>query len=143
MFMGEYQHNLDDKGRLIIPAKIRNQVGAKMVFTRGMEGCIFGYSVDEWQKIEAKLAKLPLTKRNVRAFMRLFYSGAMECEFDKQGRVNLTTTLKEHAGLTKECIIIGVSNRIEIWSLEKWTEFSNQANDDYDEIAENLDDIEL
>ncbi|CCI87201.1 division/cell wall cluster transcriptional repressor MraZ [Lactobacillus gigeriorum] len=143
MFMGEYQHNLDDKGRLIIPAKIRNQVGAKMVFTRGMEGCIFGYSIDEWQKIEAKLAKLPLTKRNVRAFMRLFYSGAMECEFDKQGRVNLTTTLKEHAGLTKECIIIGVSNRIEIWSLEKWTEFSNQANDDYDEIAENLDDIEL
>ncbi|KRN14741.1 cell division protein MraZ [Lactobacillus gigeriorum DSM 23908 = CRBIP 24.85] len=141
--MGEYQHNLDDKGRLIIPAKIRNQVGAKMVFTRGMEGCIFGYSIDEWQKIEAKLAKLPLTKRNVRAFMRLFYSGAMECEFDKQGRVNLTTTLKEHAGLTKECIIIGVSNRIEIWSLEKWTEFSNQANDDYDEIAENLDDIEL
>lgn len=143
MFMGEYRHNLDSKGRLIIPAKIRNQVGDKMVFTRGMEGCIFGYSLDEWHKIEAKLAKLPLTKRNVRAFMRLFYSGAMECEFDKQGRVNLTTTLKEHAELTKECVIIGVSNRIEIWSLKHWTKFADQENEDYDDIAENLDEIEL
>ena len=132
MFMGEYHHNLDSKGRLIIPAKLRNQIGNKMVFTRGMEGCIFGYSMEEWQKIEAKLAKLPLTKRNTRKFMRLFYSGAMESEFDKQGRVNFTSTLKAHAGLTKECVIVGVSDRIEIW-----------ANEVYDDIAENLDDIEL
>lgn len=143
MFMGEYHHNLDSKGRLIIPAKLRDQIGNKMVFTRGMEGCIFGYTIDVWQEIEAKLAKLPLTKRNARNFTRLFYSGAMESEFDKQGRVNLTTTLKKHAGLTKECVIAGVSNRIEIWSKERWDSFAKEANENYDDIAENLDDIEL
>ena len=143
MFMGEYHHNLDSKGRLIIPAKLRDQIGDKMVFTRGMEGCIFGYTIDVWQEIEAKLAKLPLTKRNARNFTRLFYSGAMESEFDKQGRVNLTTTLKRHAGLTKECVIVGVSNRIEIWSKERWDSFAEEANENYDDIAENLDDIEL
>ena len=143
MFMGEYHHNLDSKGRLIIPATLRNHIGNKMVFTRGMEGCIFGYSMEEWQKIEAKLAKLPLTKRNTRKFMRLFYSGAMESEFDKQGRVNFTSTLKAHAGLTKECVIVGVSDRIEIWAKERWDSFEEEANEDYDDIAENLDDIEL
>lgn len=143
MFMGEYHHNLDSKGRLIIPARLRTQIGDKMIFTRGMEGCIFGYTTEAWQKIEAKLAQLPLTKRNARSFTRLFYSGAMECEFDKQGRVNLTTTLKKHASLVKECVIVGVSDRIEIWSKERWEEFSEQANENYDDIAEDLDDIEL
>ncbi|MCT7815078.1 MAG: division/cell wall cluster transcriptional repressor MraZ, partial [Lactobacillus iners] len=109
MFMGEYHHNLDSKGRLIIPAKFRDQIGDEIIFTRGMEGCIFGYPQAEWQKIEAKLAKLPLTQRSARKFTRLFYSGAMETEFDKQGRVNLTATLKEHADLIKECVIVGVS----------------------------------
>lgn len=143
MFMGEYHHNLDNKGRLIIPAKFRNQIGKLIVFTRGMEGCIFGYPISEWQKIEAKLAQLPLTKKNARNFMRIFYSGAMEAEFDKQGRVNFSTTLKEYAGLEQECIIIGVSNRIEIWSAERWQKFSEQASEDYDDIAENLDDIDF
>lgn len=141
--MGEYHHNLDSKGRLIIPAKLRAQIGKKMVFTRGMEGCIFGYTMDTWHELEAKLAHLPLTKRNVRNFMRLFYSGAMECEFDKQGRVNLTATLKRHAGLDKECVIVGVSNRIEIWSQKRWHDFCAGANQNYDDIAENLDDLEL
>lgn len=143
MFMGEYHHNLDSKGRLIIPAKFRDQIGENVVFTRGMEGCIFGYPLPEWQKIEAKLAKLPLTKRSARKFTRLFYSGAMETEFDKQGRVNLTTTLKTHAGLEKECVIVGVSDRIEIWSAQRWTDFAEDANENYDDIAEDLDDIEL
>lgn len=143
MFMGEYHHNLDNKGRLIIPAKFRNQIGKLIVFTRGMEGCIFGYPISEWQKIEAKLAQLPLTKKNARNFMRIFYSGAMETEFDKQGRVNFSITLKKYAGLKQECIIIGVSNRIEIWSAERWQKFSEQASEDYDDIAENLDDIDF
>ncbi|MGO2722273.1 MAG: division/cell wall cluster transcriptional repressor MraZ [Lactobacillus sp.] len=142
MFMGEYQHNLDTKGRLIVPAKLRDQLGSKMVLTRGMEGCIFGYSVTEWQKIEAKLAQLPLTKKNARRFTRMFYSGAMEAEFDKQGRINLTTTLKKHAALEKACVIVGVSDRIEIWSQARWDEFSDEASDDYDDIAEDLDDFE-
>ena len=143
MFMGEYHHNLDSKGRLIIPAKLRSQIDEKMVFTRGMEGCIFGYTIDTWHEIEAKLANLPLTKRNVRNFMRLFYSGAMESDFDKQGRVNLTKTLKDHAQLEKECVIVGVSNRIEIWSQKHWDDFCEGANQNYDDIAENLDDIGL
>lgn len=94
-------------------------------------------------KIEAKLAKLPLTQRSARKFTRLFYSGAMETEFDKQGRVNLTATLKEHADLIKECVIVGVSNRIEIWSEDRWQKFADEADDNYDDIAEDLDDIEL
>ncbi|MCT7893579.1 MAG: transcriptional regulator MraZ, partial [Lactobacillus iners] len=93
--------------------------------------------------IEAKLAKLPLTQRSARKFTRLFYSGAMETEFDKQGRVNLTATLKEHADLIKECVIVGVSNRIEIWSEDRWQKFADEADDNYDDIAEDLDDIEL
>jgi MraZ protein len=143
MFMGEYHHNLDSKGRLIIPAKFRDQIGKEMVFTRGMEGCIFGYTSESWQKLETKLAHLPLTKRNARKFTRLFYSGAMMAEFDKQGRVNLTTTLKKHAGLSKECVIVGVSDRIEIWSAERWNQFTSDAGDNYDDIAEDLDDIEI
>ena len=143
MFVGEYHHNLDSKGRLIIPAKFRDQIGDEIIFTRGMEGCIFGYPQAEWQKIEAKLAKLPLTQRSARKFTRLFYSGAMETEFDKQGRVNLTATLKEHADLIKECVIVGVSNRIEIWSEDRWQKFADEADDNYDDIAEDLDDIEL
>lgn len=97
----------------------------------------------EWAKIEAKLAKLPLTKKNARSFTRMFYSGAMEGEFDRQGRINLSPTLKKHAGLVKECVIVGVSNRIEIWAKERWEEYSDEGNESYDEIAEDLDDIEL
>jgi len=136
--MGEYHHNLDTKGRLIIPAKFRNQMGDKIIFTRGMEGCIFGYSEEEWKKIEAKLAKLPLTKRNVRKFTRLFYSGAMESEFDKQGRINLPDTLCQHAKLQKRCVVVGVANRLEIWSAEKWEQFTESTEDNFDQIAEDL-----
>lgn len=143
MFMGEYEHNLDAKGRLIIPAKFRDQIGDVVVLTRGMEGCIFGYSEEQWHKMESKLDQLPLTKRNARSFTRLFYSGAMESEFDKQGRVNLTNTLKKHAGLEKECVIVGVSDRIEIWDKARWEAFSDEANENYDEIAEDLEDIDL
>ncbi|MDD6720295.1 division/cell wall cluster transcriptional repressor MraZ [Lactobacillus porci] len=143
MFMGEYQHNLDAKGRLIIPAKFREQAGNRMIFTRGLDGCIFAYPPEEWAKVEAKLAKLPLTKKNARSFTRMFYSGAMEGEFDKQGRVNLTPVLKDHAGLKKECVIVGVSSRIEIWAKERWDSFTDEVNEDYDDIAEGLDDIEL
>lgn len=142
--MGEYHHNLDSKGRPHYTGpNLETRLARRVVFTRGMEGCIFGYPIEEWQKIEAKLAKLPLTKRSARKFTRLFYSGAMESEFDKQGRVNLTMTLKEHAALIKECVIVGVSNRIEIWSAERWNDFSEEANENYDDIAEDLDDIEL
>lgn len=136
--MGEYRHTLDSKGRLIIPAKFREQLGAKFVVTRGLDGCLFGYSLDEWALLEQKLRKLPLTKRDARAFVRFLYSAATECELDKQGRINLPQTLCRYASLTKKCMIIGVSNRLEIWSEERWQAYSQDAADNFDEIAEEL-----
>lgn len=143
MFMGEYHHNIDAKGRLIIPAKFREQLGEEAVFTRGMDGCIFGYSKDEWSNVEDKLKQLPLTKKDARAFTRTFYAGAMEGEFDKQGRINISDVLKKHAALVKECVIVGVSERIEIWSAERWNEFDDNATANFDEISENLMDFDL
>ncbi len=143
MLMGEYHHNIDAKGRLIVPAKFREQLGDVAVFTRGMDGCIFGYSKDEWEKLEAKLSQLSLTKKAARSFTRTLYSGAMEGEFDKQGRVNISDTLIKFAELEKECIIIGVASRIEIWSAERWAQFDADAEENYDEISENLMDVDF
>lgn len=143
MFMGEFQHNIDTKGRLIIPAKFRDELGAQFVITRGMDGCLFGYPLTEWQKLEKKLQSLPLTKKDARAFVRFFYSAATETELDKQGRVTLPLTLREYATLTKNCVIIGVSNRIEIWNEEKWQEFSAETAENFDEIAETMIDFDF
>ncbi|MGX7059448.1 division/cell wall cluster transcriptional repressor MraZ [Vagococcus humatus] len=143
MFMGEFQHNIDTKGRLIIPAKFRDELGAQFVITRGMDGCLFGYPLTEWQKLEKKLQSLPLTKKDARAFVRFFYSAATETELDKQGRVTLPLTLREYATLTKNCVIIGVSNRIEIWNEEKWQEFSAATAENFDEIAETMIDFDF
>lgn len=141
MFMGEYQHNIDAKGRLIVPAKFRDELGEKFIVTRGMDGCLFGYPQSEWTLLEEKLKELPLAKKETRAFVRFFYSAATECEIDKQGRINIPTTLRKHADLEKECSIIGVSNRIEIWNKEKWTEVSDEAEENFDEIAETMIDF--
>ncbi len=112
MFKGEFHHSIDAKGRLIIPAKLREQLGETFVLTRGIDRCLFGYPLKEWQLLEEKLKALPLTKKDARAFMRFFFSGANDCELDKQGRVNIPSTLSEYARLGKECVILGVSNRI-------------------------------
>lgn len=143
MFMGEFEHTIDSKGRLIIPAKFREQLGTNFVITRGMDGCLFGYPMSQWQVVQKKLATLPLNKRDARAFVRFFYSAATECELDKQGRVNLPQPLITHAGLEKACVIVGVSERFEIWSLDRWQAFAEQAEGNFDEIAENLIDFEL
>lgn len=137
--MGEFSHSIDTKGRLIIPAKFRDQLGAQFVVTRGMDGCLFGYPMSEWEVLEQKLKELPLNKKDARAFVRFFYSAATECEFDKQGRVNLPQALSEHAGLEKKCVIVGVSDRIEIWSEDRWNNFAEGAEENFDEIAEKLD----
>lgn len=139
--MGEFQHNIDAKGRLIVPSKLRDELGEKFVVTRGMDGCLFGYPLDEWQNLEQKLKEMPLAKKETRAFVRFFYSAATECEIDKQGRINLPPTLRNHADLAKECVIIGVSSRIEIWSEERWQAFSEEAEENFDEIAENMIDF--
>lgn len=138
MFMGEYHHNIDDKGRLILPSKFRYELGNKFVITRGLEKCLYVYSMNDWDKIVAKLNTLPFTKKDARIFIRSFFSGATECEFDTQGRVNITSPLVSYADLQKECIVIGANDRIEIWSKDKWDEFFNENSDKIESIAEHL-----
>jgi len=138
MFMGEYHHTIDDKGRLIIPSKFRTELGESFVVTRGLENCLFVYSLVEWNKIVDKLKKLPFTKKDARNFTRFFLSGATITELDKQGRANIQTSLIDYASLEKDCVVIGVNDRLEIWSKEKWEEFFNANSDKLSDIAENL-----
>ena len=138
MFMGEYHHTIDEKGRIIIPAKFREMLGDTFIVTRGIENCLFVYPNDEWQKIVTKLESLPFTKRDARQFVRFFLSGATNAEFDKQGRVNLTSPLIDYARLQKDCVVIGTGSRLEIWSKEDWDSFFDSAKDNMSDIAENL-----
>lgn len=138
MFMGEYHHNIDNKGRIIVPAKFRESLGEEFVLTRGLDQCLFGYPLDEWKQLEEKLKALPLTKKDARAFTRFFFSGATECELDKQGRINIPAPLTSYALLEKECVVLGVSNRIEIWSKPLWEDYFSNSEDSFAEIAENM-----
>lgn len=138
MFMGEYRHSIDEKGRLIIPSKFRYELGDKFIVTKGLDGCLFVYSRSEWDIIVSKLKVLPFTKKDARVFMRFFLSGATECEFDRQGRINVTSPLVEYAELTKECVIIGVNDRLEIWSKIRFDNFFKGNEDNLSDIAENL-----
>ncbi|GAX91015.1 division/cell wall cluster transcriptional repressor MraZ [Effusibacillus lacus] len=141
MFMGEYQHNIDEKGRLIIPSKFREELGAGFVITRGLDNCLFVYPRKEWEILEAKLKSLPLTSADARAFVRFFFSGAGECELDKQGRILIPIPLRDYAKLVRDCVVIGVSNRVEIWAKEAWESYSNDAADSFAAIAEKLTDL--
>lgn len=136
--MGEYQHSVDAKGRLIIPSKFREELGTTFVITRGLDNCLFGYPMDEWRKLEEKLKELPMTKKDARAFARFFFSGATEVEIDKQGRINIPATLATYAKLEKECVVLGVSSKIEIWAKDSWDSYFSEAEDSFNEIAENL-----
>lgn len=138
MYMGEYHHNIDDKNRLIIPSKFREGLGNDFIITRGIENCLFVYSKVDWQKIVEKLETLPFTKKDARNFTRFFLSGAVNAEIDKQGRSNLSQALIDYAKIEKECVIIGVGNRLEIWSKQEWDNFFNSAKDNMSDIAENL-----
>ncbi|WP_411343180.1 division/cell wall cluster transcriptional repressor MraZ [Paenibacillus sp. WLX1005] len=143
MFMGEFQHNIDDKGRIIIPAKFRELLGQSFVMTRGLDHCLFIYPLEEWSLLEQKLKSLSLMKADARAFTRFFFSGAAEGEWDKQGRVNVPSNLRQYAQLDKECTIIGVSNRVEIWSRSVWEQYYNESEQSFNEIAEKLVDFDL
>ncbi|WP_026690005.1 division/cell wall cluster transcriptional repressor MraZ [Alteribacter aurantiacus] len=143
MFMGEFRHNIDEKGRMIIPAKFREDLGSSFVVTRGLDQCLFVYPEQEWRHLEEKLKTLPFTKKDARAFTRFFFSGATECELDKQGRANIASVLRSYAKLEKECVIIGVSNRVEIWSKEIWEEYVAESEDSFAEIAEGIVDFDL
>ena len=136
--MGEYHHSIDEKGRIIIPSKFRNELGDSFVITRGLENCLFVYSLVEWTKITDKLKKLPFTKKDARNFTRFLLSGATVTELDKQGRANISSSLITHANLDKDCVIIGVNDRLEIWSKDNWDNFYNENVDNLSDIAENL-----
>ncbi|ABY94461.1 MULTISPECIES: division/cell wall cluster transcriptional repressor MraZ [Thermoanaerobacter] len=143
MLMGQYEHTIDAKGRVIIPAKFRGELGDRFVLTKGLDNCLFVYSLEEWKNIEAKLKTLPLTKKDARAFTRFFLAGAVECEIDKQGRILIPANLREHAKIEKDVIFIGVSTRVEIWSKEVWEEYSNNTDVSFEEIAEHLDELNI
>ncbi|PKM77629.1 MAG: cell division/cell wall cluster transcriptional repressor MraZ [Firmicutes bacterium HGW-Firmicutes-15] len=138
MFLGEYQHSLDSKGRIIVPSKFREELGASFVATKGLDNCLFLYPMDEWKTIEEKLRSLPFTRADVRSFARFFFSGASELEIDKQGRILLPSNLRDYAMIEKELVIIGVGSRVEIWANEKWAQYNKTAESSYEEIAENL-----
>ena len=138
MFMGEYHHNIDDKSRIVLPSKLREELGMRFVVTRGLEGCLFVYSSDEWNRLVDKLKKLPFTKKDARAFLRFFLSGATECTFDKQGRIALPVPLVNYAKLKKECVIIGVNDRLEIWAEDSFNEFFSENEENISDLAEDL-----
>lgn len=137
MLIGEYEHSLDVKGRLIMPAKLREDIGEKFIVTKGLDGCLFAFSVTEWTNFEQKLRALPISNKDARAFTRFFFAGAMDCEIDKQGRFLISGNLREFAGLEKDVVIVGMDSRIEIWSKEKWQACDEEIS--ADEIAEKME----
>lgn len=138
MFIGEYEHTLDTKGRIIIPSKFRETLGDNFVMTKGLDSCLFVYSKSEWLVLEDKLKTLPLTNKDARAFIRFFFSGASECDIDKQGRVTIPSNLRKHSKLEKDIVVIGVSTRMEIWSKQEWDTYNEDENLSYDSIAEKM-----
>ena len=142
MFMGEYNYTIDDKGRLTIPAKLREQLGHDFIITRGLDKCLFVYPKEEWNNVINKYKELPNTK-DARNFMRFFLSGATQNEFDKQGRINIANSLIKYANLNKDCVIIGVNDRLEIWDKELWDKFITDNEENLSDIAEKLFTVEL
>ena len=141
LLMGEYYHTVDPKGRLILPAKLRDELGENFIITKGLDNCLFVYPKEEWKILEIKLKQLPMAKAEARAFVRFFFSGAAELELDKNGRILLPLSLREYANLDKDVIIIGVSNRVEIWSKSEWNNYNDKVAPMVAEIAENLADL--
>lgn len=141
MFFGEARHNVDDKGRLILPAKFREDLGLNFVMTKGLDNCIFLFPQEEWSVMEEKLKSLPMTSRDARAFVRYFFSGAAEGELDKQGRIRIPQNLVEYAKLDKQTVIIGVGTRLEIWDQSLWDDYNNDDSLSYDQIAERMSEL--
>ena len=141
MFMSEYNHTLDTKGRLIIPAKFREVLGEEFVVSKGMDGCLFVYANDDWKAFEQKLTSLPLINKEARQFARFFLAGAATVEVDKQGRILLPAALREFAGLEKDVVLVGVGSRVEIWSKDKWENMNSDT--DMDEITSAMEGLGL
>lgn len=138
MFMGEYQHNIDTKGRAIIPAKFRDELGQTFIITKGLDKCLVIYTMEEWKEFENKMKQFPSTDEGVRRFFRFLFSGACECEPDSQGRITIPQNLRKHANIYKEIVSIGVVNKVEIWSKENWETYNDEDNFVDNELAERM-----
>lgn len=138
MFIGEYHHNLDTKGRLALPAKFRDALEGGAVVTRGLDHCLFVYTMNEWNELAAKISQLPMSQSNSRAFSRLMLAGAMDVQIDKQGRIILPDYLRKYAGITKQVVVAGLYTRLEIWDEDQWQEYKAQTEYESDNIAETL-----
>jgi MraZ protein len=138
MFIGEYQHTIDIKSRIIVPSKFRDELGARFVLTKGLDNCLFIFSMDEWNRFEEKLKNLPVASKDARAFVRYFFSGAVLCDMDRQGRLIIPQNLREHAKIDKEIVIIGVLSRVEVWSKSEWEGYNESADLGYDAVSEKM-----
>lgn len=136
MLIGEYEHSVDVKGRLIMPSKLRDEIGYKFIVTKGLDGCLFVFPIKEWEIFQEKLRALPVSDKNARDFTRFFFAGATECEMDKQGRFLISSNLREFAGLDKDVVTIGMNTRLEIWSKEKWQKCDEEIS--AEEIANHM-----
>lgn len=141
MFMSQYNHTVDTKGRLIIPSKFREILGDEFVVTKGMDGCLFAYANDDWKVFEEKLTSLPITNKDARKFARFFLAGAAQVEVDKQGRILLPSHLREFGELEKDVVLVGVGSRIEIWNRDKWE--NENSDDDMDSIGASMESLGL
>ena len=141
MLMGEYMHSIDAKGRVILPADFRSELGESFIITKGLDNCLFLYTTSEWENLSNKLKQLPLAKAEARAFVRFFFSGARQLECDKQGRFLVPATLRAYASLQKEVVLIGVSSRIELWGKEEWLRYNAEITPSVSSIAETLADL--
>lgn len=141
MFIGEYQHNIDTKGRLAVPSKFKKDLAKGAVVTRGLDNCLFLYTLDEWQKLAERLSSLPLSQANTRAFARLMLAGAMDVKLDKQGRIILPEYLRGYAGIKKKAVITGLYNRLEIWDETIWNQYKKKTEAASEDIAEKLSEL--
>lgn len=141
MFIGEYNHSIDEKGRLSVPTKFRAKLADGAVVTRGLDNCLFLYPMAEWQVLAEKLAALPMSQANTRAFSRLMLAGAMDVSLDKQGRIILPDYLRKYAKMSKKVVVAGLFNRLEIWDEKSWDDYKTSTEEDSNEIAEQLGDL--
>ncbi|MBI2055944.1 MAG: division/cell wall cluster transcriptional repressor MraZ [Candidatus Sungbacteria bacterium] len=143
MLIGEYQHTLDTKKRLAIPAKLRKEIGERMILTRGLNSCLFIYPMQQWEKLTEKLSQLPVGQGDTRSFLRLLFSGAVEVELDQLGRILVPDYLKAYAGLGTRVVVAGVFDRLEVWDEEKWNNYKQEVEKNTDMIAEKLGELGL
>ena len=141
MFIGEYQHNLDSKGRIVVPGKFREELHTTFILTRGLDGCLTIYSLKQWEKMFEELDKLPTTKRAARQYVRMLTSTATECTLDTQGRIQIPGFLAKPVNITKECVVIGANDHIEIWDKKTWENYYIDASNSFEEVAENLSEL--